>query len=296
MDVVLAVDIGASKFACGVVDADGELLVRDHVDVRTLSQGEELWQALAALVSDVAARARQSGLSLVGCGVGSAGPITASCATVSPVNLTGWRDFPLAERLSQHTALTVWGDLDTKALALGEGWVGSGAGVANYLAMVVSTGIGGGLVLDGRLLDGETGNAGHIGHMVVVPGGAPCGCGAQGCLEAEASGRAIEAATGRPASEANPAMVERTGRLVGRAVASVVNLLDLELVLAAGSVALGFGEPFFTAAQAELDANCRLAGRSRPRIVPAGLADRAPLIGAGAVAWRGLRHQGGLQR
>src|SRR5581483_3706715 len=99
---------------------------------------------------------------------------------------------------------------------------------------------------------------GHIGHVVVEPDGRRCACGGQGCLEAEASGLAIAALTGAPASLAGPEVVERTGTLVGRAVASVANLLDLRLAVVAGSVALGFGAPFFAAAQAELDRSARL--------------------------------------
>ena len=145
-------------------------------------------------------------------------------------------------------------DNDAKALALGEGWVGAAAGYDDYLAMVVSTGVGGGIVLDGRLLDGRLGNAGHIGHVVVVPDGRHCVCGSRGCLEAEASGTALESLTGQPARLAPPEWVERTGMLVGRAIASVAILLDLSLAVVSGSVALGFGEPFFGRAQAEMDA------------------------------------------
>ena len=178
-------------------------------------------------------------------------------------------------------------DGDAKALALGEGWVGAARGVRDYIAMVVSTGVGGGIVVDGRLLDGETGNAGHIGHVIVEPDGRTCGCGAQGCLEAEASGTGIRAATGRDPADADQALRRRTGMLVGRAVASVVNLLDLRLAVVAGSVALGYGEDFFAAAKDEIDARCRIEFSRGARIVPAGLGDAGPLIGAAAVGWRG---------
>ncbi len=90
-------------------------------------------------------------------------------------------------------------DNDAKALALGEGWIGAAAGRRDYIAMVVSTGVGGGSVLNGRLLDGRLGNAGHVGHVVVVPDGRACACGGRGCLEAEASGTALAAITGQPA-------------------------------------------------------------------------------------------------
>ena len=164
---------------------------------------------------------------------------------VSPLNIPGWRDFPLRPRLAELTGLPVVVDNDAKALALGEGWCGAARGCSDFLAMVVSTGVGGGIVLDGRLLDGADGNAGHVGHLVVEPDGRPCACGSRGCLEAEASGLAIAAVTGRPPADAPLAVRERTGRLVGRAVADVCVLLDLGLAVVAGSVALGFGEVFF---------------------------------------------------
>jgi glucokinase len=149
--------------------------------------------------------------------------------------------------------------------------------------------VGGGIVLEGRLLDGAAGNAGHIGHIVVEPGGRRCVCGSAGCLEAEASGTAIRAITGRPPKEASAGVIARTGTLVGRAVSSVANLLDLKLAVVAGSVALGFGAPFFDAAQREMDALCRIEFTVGARIVPAGLGDAAPLIGAAAVGFRSLR-------
>ena len=140
-------------------------------------------------------------------------------------------------------------------------------------------------MLDGRLLDGADGNAGHIGHVIVEPDGRVCGCGARGCVEAEASGTAIRAITGGSPKDAPPEVIERTGTLVGRAVASVANLLDLPLAVASGSVALGFGAPFFAAAQAELDVRCRLDFSRGTRIVPGGLGADGPIIGAARVAF-----------
>jgi glucokinase len=203
---------------------------------------------------------------------------------VSPLNIPVWRGFPLRDRLAALTGLPTAVDNDAKALALGEGWRGAAAGGRNFLAMVVSTGVGGGVVLDGRLLDGHRGNAGHVGHMVVEPEGRECRCGGRGCLEAEASGLAIQAITGAAPSEAPHEIRVRTGTLVGRAVASVANLLDLDLAVVAGSVALGFGDVFFDAAQAELSARARLDYAREAVIRPAGLGSSGPLVGAAAVA------------
>jgi glucokinase len=258
------------------VAPDGTVLERGSVPTAGV---DDPWPAVADLL-----RSLQGDAAV--CGIGSAGPMTEVGERVSPVNLPAWRDFPLRARAADATGLPTFLDGDAKALALAEGRFGAAVGVDDYVAMVVSTGVGGGIVLGGRLLDGALGNAGHIGHVVVEPGGRPCGCGGRGCLEAEVSGTAIAAVTGRPPAEAPVEVRERAGRLTGQAVASVANLLDLRLGVVAGSVALGFGDAFFAAAQAELDARARLAFSAGARIVPSTLAD-GPVLGAACVGWRG---------
>ena len=284
--LALAVDIGGTKLAAGLVDIEGRVRARAQVPTAGPGGAEGLFERLAQLV--VGIREAAAGAEVVVCGVGSGGPMTTGGAAVSPINIPVWRSFPLRARLAELVGLPVAVDNDAKALALAEGWVGAAAGCRDFLAMVVSTGVGGGIVLDGRLLDGAQGNAGHIGHVVVEPDGRPCGCGGRGCLEAEASGTAIAAITGRSPAEADDAVVRRAGTLVGRAVASVANLLDLRLAVVAGSVALGFGERFFAAAQDEIEQRARLEFSLGTRIRPAALGPDGPLVGAGAVGWRHL--------
>lgn len=293
-ELALAVDIGGTKMAAGLVDPEGVLVEREVRPTRATTgtgEAELLWGDLAELVRAVRATAAE-GDHLTVCGVGCGGPMTPGGEAVSPLNIAAWRAFPLRTRLAALTGLPTYVDNDAKALALGEGWVGAASGCADFLAMVVSTGVGGGIVLDGRLLDGRLGNAGHVGHVVVEPAGRACRCGGRGCLEAEASGTAIAAITGRPARAAPPDVVARTGTLVGRAIASVVNLLDLALAVVSGSVALGFGTPFFEAAQAEIDARCGLDFARGARVVPGGLGDRGPLVGAARVGLRGSGEPG----
>ena len=278
----LAIDIGGTKLAAGLVDDEGRLGWRAAVATPATRSDEELWSVLVDLV------AQAPPVETDVCGVGSGGPMTANGTLVSPLNIPAWRDFSLQAHLAELTGVPTFVDNDAKALALAEGWRGGAVGVDNYLAMVVSTGIGGGIVLDGRLLDGADGNAGHIGHVIVVPGGRRCACGGRGCLEAEASGTSIAAITGQPAALAGPEVIARAGCLVGQAVASVANLLDLKLALVAGSVALGYGAPFFAAAQAELDADARLTYSRGARILPGRLGADGPLIGAAAVGFRGI--------
>lgn len=277
---MLAVDIGGTKLAVALIDRRGQVFWASQVPTPP-GASETIWAALEALVRSVPSAHP------LACGIGSGGPMSGAGELISPLNIPGWRDFPLRSRLAELTGLPTWIDNDAKALALADGWVGEAMGLGNYISMVVSTGVGGGIVLDGRLLDGNDGNAGHIGHVVVEPGGRRCACGGRGCLEAEASGTAIAAITGRAAAEAGPDVVARTGMLVGRAVASVANLLDLELASVSGSVALGFGEPFFVAARDELGARARLDFSRHCRIVPGRLGAEGPLIGAAAVGWRG---------
>ena len=279
-ETVVALDIGGTKIAAGIVDAGGRIHDRLTVPTPATADAEELFGALTAAIAELDGAHRHATAIGVGCG----GPMTGGGERVSPLNIPAWREFPLRARLADTCALPVYVDNDAKALARGEGWIGAARGARDYIAMVVSTGVGGGIVLDGRLLEGDDGNAGHIGHVIVEPEGAPCGCGARGCVEAEASGTAIARITGRPPAEAPSEIRARTGRLVGRGIASVANLLDLPLAVVSGSVALGFGETFFAAAQAEIDARCRLEFSRGTRVVPGALRDDGPLIGAAAVA------------
>ena len=253
----LAIDIGGTKLAAGVVDHDGVLTNRRVAATPTEGDGEHLFLTLCALVESFKPFSQYAV-----CGVGVGGPMSAGGLKVSPLNIGAWRDFPLADRLSEFTGLRTRVDNDAKALAL---------------------------ALDGCLLEGLTGNAGHVGHIVVEPDGHELPGHVRGVLEAEASGTAIAHHTGVTAKESCTATVARAGTLVGRGAADVANLLDLQLVLVAGSVALGLGEPFFAAAQTEMDRVCQLDHSRGAMIVPAGCGDRGPLVGAGAV---GLRHIG----
>jgi glucokinase len=285
----LAVDVGATKLAVGLVSGSGAILAAQRVPTPSSPAGdpEPGLRALFGVVDQVCRIARTEGLTLLACGVGSGGPMDEE-RRVSPLHIPGWRDLPIGPLLAERTGLATFVDNDAKALVLGEWWWGAGRGYRNLLGMVVSSGIGAGLVVDGRLLDGASGNAGHLGHLVVVPEGRPCACGNRGCVEAETSGLAIAARTGRPPAEAPPEVRWRAGALVGQAVASAVVLLDLSLAVVGGSVALGFGGPFFQAANAALARHAPIGYARAARVVPVGQGPDAPLAGAGALAWRGL--------
>lgn len=277
----LAVDIGGTKLAAGVVDDEGRVVVRDRV----ATPQREVWPALERLVLRVMAAAPAP---LVAVGAGCGGPHDLAHSTVSPLHIPTLVNFDLIGALSETTGLPCYIDNDAKALTLGEAWCGAGRGEMNMVGVVVGTGVGGGILSNGRLLQGRLGNAGHIGHIIVEPDGKPCACGGFGCLEAYACGPAIEAETGRPPQRAPQSIIERTGLLVGRALASLAAVVDFRLAVIGGSVALGFGDPFIAAAQAEVSSRAKLSFTERLEIRRAGLGELAPLVGAAAVARRGI--------
>ena len=277
MQEILAVDVGATKLAVARVTSDG--LIKKQSSIPTeANNGEELFNRLLSLSEKVLEE-----VEVEGCGVGSAGPMSNKGEEISPLNIPQWRNFPLRSKLSEALGVPVVLDNDAKAIALAEGWKGAASGQRNYLAMVVSTGIGGGLVIDGKLLGGEVGNAGHIGHVNVLPDGPLCVCGSMGCLEAVASGCAIEKETGKPAEEASEEIKIRCGYFVGKAVSIAVNLLNIPTVLIGGSVALGFGATFLDQVRLTAANFCGLDFTQNLQINFVALKKEAPLVGAAAV-------------
>ncbi|MEO7369500.1 MAG: ROK family protein [Ilumatobacteraceae bacterium] len=288
-DVILAIDVGDARLAAGLMTMKGELLDRDDVDIDFGLNAEALFASLNIIVQAQLERARtHHNARPAAVGVGCVGPVRPDVVAVSPTNIHAWRSFPLRSKLASATTLNVYGDLGAKALALAEGWLGAAQGRQSFLAMVVASTVEGGIVLNGQLLDGATGNAGHVGHIVVEPNGRRCLCGSRGCLDAEASGPSIEAITGRSPREPTYEIMQRTGRLVGRAVATTCNLLDIDLAVVGGAVADGFGATFFNSAQETLDEHAQLSFSRSARVIPARLGGRGPLLGAGAIGLRGL--------
>ena len=188
--LVLAIDVGGTKLATGIVDAAGA--VAGYVELPTpAADAETIFGQLRAAIARSLDATGVPASRLEGVGVGCGGPMRYPEGRVSPLNIPGWRDFPLRARLAEALGCPVVVDNDAKAMALGEHWRGAGQGARCLLGMVVSTGVGGGIVVDGRLLHGAQGNAGHIGHVIVAPNGPRCPCGARGCVEAVASGPSI---------------------------------------------------------------------------------------------------------
>lgn len=275
---ILAVDIGGSKLAAGVVSPTGEVMLRDRVPTPT----RDPWSPLSGLIKRLQAAADD--FTLVACGVACGGPMDLTESTVSPLNIPTWKDFALRDAVAELSGLPTFIDNGAKAQALAEGWVGAATGVENFLFVWVGTGVGAGIVANGRLLGGGLGNAGHIGHVIVEPGGRACRCGSRGCLETYISSTAIEAETGRGAAFAPSAIVARNAQFLGRALASVAAVVDPSLCVVGGSVAGAWGESFLEQVRAEFESRSRLQFTRNTEIRPAGLGGSGPLIGAAAVA------------
>ena len=298
MTTILALDVGGTKLAAGLVTPDGVVVAHDRVATPQGADAAVLWDAVVALVDGLLARA---GSSYDAVGIGCGGPMRWPDGVVSPLNIPGWRDFPLLERVRDS-----WGmgrptaiHNDAVALAVGEHRWGAGRGHDDVLGMVVSTGVGGGLVLGGRRVDGASGNAGHVGHVVVEPDGPPCGCGGHGCVEAVARGPAIAAhavALGWTGEESGVAVAEgarrgdaaclaafeRGGRAVGIGIASAVALLDVEVVSVGGGIAQA-GDVFWTPMRAALAEHGRMGFVRRCRVTRAELGPLAGVSGAAAL-------------
>ncbi|MEV7563472.1 ROK family protein, partial [Streptomyces sp. NPDC089795] len=190
----VAIDIGGTKIAGALVHPDGTMTATTRRPTPRGADADGVMAAVAEVVADLSASPLWA--SAERCGIGSAGPVDTSRGTVSPVNIGAWRDFPVQERVVAELAAR-GADLPTVlagdgvAMTAAEHWLGAARGHANALCMVVSTGVGGGLILNNQLHPGPTGNAGHIGHISVAFDGEPCVCGGHGCVESIASGTAI---------------------------------------------------------------------------------------------------------
>lgn len=209
MDAILSLDIGGTKIAASVVRPDGTVLSRQ----RAPSRAREGPDRLIARLGELARRARdEAGVAVSRAGISCGGPLDpVSGLVLNPPNLPGWERVPLRELMARRLGIApdrVHLENDANACALAELRFGAGRGRSHLVFMTMSTGIGGGLILDGRLYRGAGYQAGEVGHQIVWPDGPVCGCGRLGCLEAVASGSGI-ARRLRERFDALPAMMRR---------------------------------------------------------------------------------------
>lgn len=311
------VDVGGTGLRVVVADAKGRILVHEHAPTDRAAGPRGVIRQIAAGVERGASAAGATVRSLAGVGVGVAAAVDPGRGMVIHGPNLGWREVPLAARLETALGRPVAVGNDVDVAVLGEHAYGAARGASSVVGIWVGTGVGGGVILGGRLLVGARGSAGEIGHMVIDPSGPRCGCGNQGCLEALASRTALERTlAGEIAAGTSsllPAILaeesadritvpiirrallagdELVGRALGRvqevlahAVVGLVNVLDPEVVVFGGGLSTLLGERFLgpirTTARGRL-LNRRRAGRVR--IVLSRLRDHAGALGACVLA------------
>ncbi|WP_030251226.1 ROK family protein [Streptomyces violens] len=302
-DLNAALDIGGTKIAGALVDDRGRMLVRATRPTPAQEDGAAVMRAVHAVLDELTAAPEWSRTSVVG--IGSAGPVDAQTGTVSPVNIPGWRDFPLVAGVRERTGeLPVVLVGDGVAMTAAEHWQGAARGHDNALCMVVSTGVGGGLILNGRPHPGPTGNAGHIGHISVDLDGDPCPCGGRGCVERIASGpniarRALAegwqpgpdgdttavgvAAAARAGDAVAIRSFDRAAQALAAGIAATATLVEIEIVVIGGGVS-GAGEVLFAPLRRALKEYATLSFVRGIKVVPAQMGTDAGVVGAAAAA------------
>ena len=294
---VLAIDIGGTKLAAALVDDAGTVLRRAEAPtpVARAEDDAAVAEALIDLARSVCGEETPRAV-----GLASAGPLDLVAGTASPVNIPSWRDFPLRDVVAGAFAgaeTVLLGD--AVAAAVGEHWRGAGRGAEAMLGIVVSTGVGGGLILDGRAYSGPTGNAGHFGHMPTDLEPVRCACGMAGCVEALASGPSMvrwakqqgwrpdepeaDARTLSQDAQAGNAVAQaafnRAADALACGIVGAAALLDLDLVVIGGGVAAA-GEVLLTPLRTHLTRRATLSFVQRVQAHPGTLGRNAGLIGA----------------
>lgn len=296
-DCVLAIDIGGSKLVMGLVTRQGRIVGKRRVDSANMGN----ISALLTIIEEGANALMREYPGQHPHAVGVAVPGLADSArgnwVYSP--FSGIGDIPIAQHLQERLGMPVRIQNDVNACALAERAFGTCRGVDDFLWVTVSNGIGGALVLNGRLYEGYGGYAGEIGHVCVQPGGQRCGCGNHGCLEAEAAGPAItrmyrertgtqlpadQIAQAAKAGDAQAAEVfAASGRYIGQALACAANLLNPRLVVLGGGVSMAFSLLEAGILQ-QLRAGLFSAANRSLRVIPTALGYWAGLMGAAQIA------------
>jgi glucokinase len=294
---VLGIDIGGTKMAAALVSADGEILTKDRIATPP-GDADQVFAALGELIARVKGDTEPAAV-----GIGSAGPLDQEHGLVSPVNIAGWRNFPLVDRVRALVGdVPVTLGVDGHCFALGEFWTGAGRDVGSLLGIVVSTGVGAGIVVDGRPLLGQSGNAAHLGHVVVDLDGEACACGSYGCVETYASGprmvarakrrgwrstedvdAAVLSADAAAGDEIALSVFDDGAQALAAGIVATAVTVDLTTVVIGGGVAKA-GPVLFDPVQRWVKRLAQLPFVTDLTVEPAQL-DNAGLIGAARLGW-----------
>lgn len=287
----IGIDIGGTSLRAALVDADGHILAREETATLAQAGPQAVVQQIAALVAKIT----PDRTGIAGAGISSPGPIdTERGVALGVPTLAGWSDIPIASMIQTALNLPVRLENDAIAAAIGEWKFGAGQGLSHLVYVTISTGIGGGVIADGKVLRGRMGMAGHIGHMTIERDGAPCACGNRGCWEAYASGTAFARRIAphfpnpksafTAATAGNPhalQLVAEEADWLGLGIANLLHLFSPQTVILGGGISNGFSL-LLPGIQQRIQANAMPAFRTVP-ILPATLGENAGLVGAAAM-------------
>ena len=260
----VGVDVGGTTIKIGLFSKDGQLLTKEKIPTNTEDHGVHIVEDIAAKVNDILASRRIEKDSVIGIGIGVPGPVLPDGRVNKCVNL-GWDIYPIESELAKASGLPVKAANDANIAALGEAWMGSGKGYSSIVMVTLGTGVGGGIVLNGKILTGFGGAAGEIGHIQVNPGEVTaCNCGLHGCLEQYASASGIirmgltnnhldkwkdsplygrDSLTGKDVTDAanagDPlgyAILKKAMTYLGNALATIADVVNPEAILIGGGV------------------------------------------------------------
>jgi len=313
---IIGVDLGGTKISAGAVSIDGSRVA----GVRSIATQPELGdEGVAERINELieavmVATMQEVGAArgdFIGIGIGAPGPLDRARGIVVVAPNLGWKDFPLRDRVMARTGLPATLDNDANCATVGEWWLGAARGGRNVVGITIGTGIGGGLIFDGKLYHGSSDVAGEIGHTTIDVNGRHCKCGNYGCLEAYASGPAIatrarEALAREDTASLLPTMVDGqmekitaevvydaakkgdglaneivrdTARYLGAGIATLLNVINPDVVVVAGGVTRA-GEALFAPLRAEVRRRAFSPAVKAARIVPAELPGTAGVVGA----------------
>jgi glucokinase len=312
---VVGIDLGGTKILAGVVAADQRILGRSKRPTPAKEGGNAIFRTILECVDEALAAARITRAEIAAVGVGSPGPLNPETGVILFSANLNVRDFPLGPDLSSILQRPVLVQNDVRVGGYGEFRLGAGRGHRNLIAAFVGTGIGGCLILDGKVVSGATGNAGEIGHIIVKAGGPRCGCGAHGCMEALASKTAIARRIAKAVRKGHPTVLgdrvsKKSGRLksgdladavaasdpvalrevhraahyLGLGLGSLVNVFGPELVIIGGGVAGALGGPFIDLVRTSARHQILIDPDNKIRFVQAALGDDAGILGAALLA------------
>jgi glucokinase len=326
-DLILGIDIGGTKLAAGVATPGGQLLASERRPTDAHDGPEAVIGRIVELARSVVAEAGVADQGVHRIGIGCGGPLDPWAGVIrNALNLPGWLDIPIVARIQEALGAPAFLDNDANAAALAEHRFGAGRGIDNLVYLTVSTGVGGGVILDGRLYQGENGNAAELGHISVDAAGRPCHCGSVGCIETYCSGTSIAArareslaasdtrstlrdlasdavtaeavaVAARDGDELASATWDETMRLLGAGVVSIIHAFNPRLVILGGGVTRS-GAQLFDPVRRVVEQRAMPWLREVVEIVPAALEDDTGILGAVAVAIDGpvARREGSSAR